>query len=405
MRPFKSTISLDEALAILRDAALPTSRTESVPLDRAAGRVVARRVIAEADVPPFDRAAMDGYAVRAADTQGASAERPVPLRTVATVFTGETRGVTVGAGEAVVISTGAPIPVGADAVVMVEHTSAAGPDLVHVNAAAAAGQHIGRRGADMSSGETVLEEGTVLTPARVGALAALGRTDVESYARPRVFVASTGNEIVPPGVSLAPGQIHDINRFTLAPVIRGHGGDVAIGSTVEDTIVALGAALDAALEGNADLVVLSGGSSVGTRDLLVDAVRERGEVLFHGLAVKPGKPTLLARLGRTLLLLGMPGNPTSCLSNAYILLVPLLRRLAHLPPWEPFVLEAPLARDVYNTARRHTFFTVRLESGRAVPAFKGSGEITSLAHADGYFEIPADVVHVPAGALVRVTLF
>jgi molybdopterin biosynthesis enzyme len=150
--------------------------------------------------------------------------------------------------------------------------------------------------------------------------------------------------------------------------------------------------------------VLSGGSSVGDRDLLVDAVRERGEVLFHGIAVKPGKPTLLARLGSTLLL-GMPGNPTSCLSNAYILLIPLLRAMARLPPWRPETREARLARPVRNASGRHTFFTVRLEDGLAVPAFKGSGDITSLAHADGYIEIPADVESLPADAAVTVTMF
>ncbi|MGH9411286.1 MAG: molybdopterin-binding protein, partial [Vicinamibacterales bacterium] len=241
-----------------------------------------------------------------------------------------------------------------------------------------------------------------LTPSRIGALAAIGATDVEVYARPRVAIVSTGNEIVQPGTPLAPGQIYDINRFTLSSIVEMHGGTPVALPSPADTIEALSNALDAALE--CDLVVFSGGSSVGERDLMIDVLQQRGEILFHGIAVKPGKPTLLARVqGRAVL--GMPGYPTSCLSNGYVLLVPMLRRIARLPEHRPEVRRLPLAKRVVSAAGRHQFYSVRIVDGTAVPAFKASGDITSMAHADGYIEIPANVDLVEAGEVVDVTIF
>jgi molybdopterin biosynthesis enzyme len=172
--------------------------------------------------------------------------------------------------------------------------------------------------------------------------------------------------------------------------------------TAPDTLAGLNDAIDAAL--GHDLIVFSGGSSVGERDLILDAVGRRGEILFHGIAVKPGKPTAFARIGKTPVL-GMPGYPTSCLSNGYMLLVPMLRKMARLPEYRPHVVRVPLARRIVSTTGRHQFYTVRLEDGSAVPAFKASGDITSMAHADGYLEIPAHVDIVEAGELVDVKLF
>jgi molybdenum cofactor synthesis domain-containing protein len=226
-------------------------------------------------------------------------------------------------------------------------------------------------------------------------------------------VASTGNEVVAPADGLGPGQIHDVNRYTLPPVITAHGGEVHALPTVADDIRAIEAALVQAAD--ADLVVFTGGSSVGRRDLVVDAVRARGQVIFHGVAMKPGKPMLFAQLARSQqfpdatpaprLFLGLSGNPTSCLSNAYVLLVPLLRRLAGLPEWHPQRITAPLDRDIVANAGRHLFYPVRIDAGRVVGVFKGSGEITSLSEAVGYIEIPADVDRVAAGTLVTVVLF
>jgi molybdenum cofactor synthesis domain-containing protein len=345
---------------------------------------------------------MDGYAVVAADTAAATKEAPVRLRIVERIYTGQTPAAAVSHGLASEIATGAPMPDGADAVVMVEETARSGDDRVDVFAAATAGQNVGRRGADISPGERVVRRGDLLNPSRVGALAALGTTEVEVYARPRVAVLSTGNEVVAPGAPLVASQIYDVNRFTLCAVVVAHGGSPEPHEAVADTLDELEDALDACA--GADIIVFSGGSSVGERDLIVDLVRARGQMIFHGLAVKPGKPTAFARVGGAAFF-GMPGNPTSCLSNAYILLVPFLRATARLPLYAPRIVQAPLGRRIVSQAGRHQFYTVRLEDGKALPAFKGSGDITSLSKADGYIEIPADQGTVDEGAVVGVTLF
>ena len=350
-----------------------------------------------------NRAAMDGYAVRAADTAGAGADDPVTFRLLETVHTGRMPSREVTAGGCTEIATGAPMPDGADAVVIVEETERSG-ETVRVYAAVEPRQHVGRRGADIRSGEVLLQPGDLLTPSRVGSIAALGLADIDVYDRPRVGLLSTGDEIVEPGVPLAPGQIYDVNRFTMASVIAAHGGTATRHPIAGDSVAVLGAAVEAIIEGGADILVFSGGSSVGERDLTLDVMRERGEVLFHGIAVKPGKPTAFGRIGATPVF-GMPGYPTSCLSNAYLLLLPFLRRVARLPPHEMRTVRAPAAHRFASPANRHQFYTVRLADGAAVGAFKASGDITSMSQADGYIEIPVGVGAVDPGELVDVTLF
>lgn len=404
MRPFTSTISFDEAQHRLRSAIVPIERTERITLDKAAGRVAADDIVSTLDVPPFARSAMDGYALVAADAAAAAVDSPARLRIVERIFTGQTPRTAIVSGTCAEIATGAPLPDGANAVVMVEQTALDGDSHVRIQAPATAGQNIGRRAADISIGAIVLRRGDVLNPGRIGAVAAIGSGDVEVYARPRVAILSTGNEVVEPGASLGPGQIFDVNRFTLTAIVEAHGGVADARRPVDDSVEALGAALDACA--GADVIVFSGGSSVGERDLIVDLIASRGEMIFHGIAVKPGKPTAFARLhaGGTPFF-GMPGNPTSCLSNAYVLLVPFLRAVARLPPVPGRTLRVPLGRRIVSQAGRLQFYTVKIEKGVAIPAFKGSGEITSLSQADGYIQIPADKSVVEEGENVEVTLF
>jgi molybdenum cofactor synthesis domain-containing protein len=401
MRPIAQTLLYDDAMRLVMEAGRPIDRAERVALMEADGRVVAADVTATVDVPPFDRAAMDGYAVVAADTFGASAQSPKIVVRVDRVFTGQmpTRGIS--SGECIEIATGAPMPSGADAVVMVEETERAG-DKVSVMTPVYPQQHVGRRAADIAIGQPVVKAGYVLNPSRIGAIAATGSLDVNVYARPSVAILSTGNEIAEPGQPLAPAQIYDINRFTLETIVRRHGGVSAALPITADTIEELSAALDAALAH--DVIVFSGGSSVGERDLILDVLHRRGTVHFHGIALKPGKPTVFGTIeGKPIF--GMPGYPTSCLSNAYMLLVPFLRKVARLPPWRPLTVEAPLTRRVVSTTGRHQFYTVRLVGSSAEPAFKASGDITSMANADGYIEIPAQTDVVEAGTVVTVKLF
>jgi molybdenum cofactor synthesis domain-containing protein len=401
MKPIRETIPLEEARQLIADACRPIERTERVRLVDANGRVAAVDVQSTRDVPPFSRAGMDGFAVRAEDTFGASRYEPKTLRVIEKVYTGMVPTLTVEAGRATEIATGAPMPQGADAVVMVEETEKAGSD-VRVLTPVYPRQNVGRQGADIATGQTVITRGSVLNPSRIGALAALGVGEVAVFAKPTVAILSTGNEIADPGEELLPGQIYDINKFTLSTIIQEHGGVPAPFATAQDTIDALEQAIDACAA--CDVLVFSGGSSVGERDLILDVIRKKGEIVFHGIAVKPGKPTVFGTInGKPMF--GMPGYPTSCLSNAYMLLVPALRSMARLAPRHTATVSLPLGQRIVSTTGRHQFYTVRIIDGLAMPAFKASGDITSMSQADGYIEIPAQTDIAEKGETVDVKLF
>ena len=400
-RPGRQLTSVEDALAILRVHGEPVTRVESIALDAADQRVLAHDLVAGHDVPAFSRSMMDGYAVRAADVTSATREHPVMLRLVERVFTGRAPTTPVTDGTCAGIATGAPMPTGADAVVMVEHT-ALSDKTVSVFQAAAPRQHVGRAGSDLVAGEVAVAEGTVLSPARLGVVAALGLDRIDVFQRPRVAILSTGDEIVAPGGTLGPAQIYDSNTAALASAIRLHGGEPVVAPRVGDDRQALTTAFERCLD--QDIVLFSGGTSVGERDYLLEIIAGAGVVHFEGLRLKPGKPTVFATVaGRPVF--GMPGNPVSCLTNAYLLVAPLLRRMAHLPPAAERMVLARLATQVASPAGRYQIYPVRVEGTTAVPVFKGSGEITSLARADGYFEIPADVESVDVGTVVEVTLF
>ena len=401
MKPIKETIPLEEARQLIADACVQIDRSERVPLVEANGRVAAADVHSTRDVPPFARAGMDGFAVRAEDTFGASRYDPKTLRVIDKVYTGQVPAMALVPGTAIEIATGAPMPQGANAVVMVEETERSGED-VAVLTPVYPRQNVGRQGADIVVGQTVIARGQVLNPSRIGALAALGAGDVEVFAKPAVAILSTGNEIADPGGELLPGQIYDINKFTLSAIIKEHGGLPMPFATAHDTIEALESAIDACSA--CDVLVFSGGSSVGERDLILDVIARKGEIVFHGIAVKPGKPTVFGTInGKPMF--GMPGYPTSCLSNAYLLLVPAVRAIARLGPRHTAVVTLPLGQRIVSTTGRHQFYTVKIVDGQAMPAFKASGDITSMSQADGYIEIPAQTDIVEKGEVVEVKLF
>jgi len=401
MRPLKALISLDEALTMAVDLVRPVDRTEAVPLLDSLRRIVAEDVTSTLDVPLTDRAAMDGYAVLAKDTFPAGKFKPAQLHVLETLYADSVPTKRVTKGRCTEVATGSTLPNGADAVVMVEDTERE-RDAVKIYKPVHPGEHVSRQGEDIRKGSIVVRTGEWITPAKLGALAAIGRDRVTVFAKPRVAVLSTGDEVVPPGKPIRPGQVYDINSNTMASVVRENGGEPLLLGRVADRMETLRAAVRKAIA--ADLVVFSGGSSVGEKDMIIDVLRSMGDLLFHGIAVKPGKPTVLGRV-RGKAVLGMPGYPTSCLSNCYLLLVPMLRKMARLPPPLERVVEAPMAKRLVSVIGRVEFHTVRLEDGLAVPAYKESGAITSMAHADGYIEIPANVDLVERGETVRVVLF
>ncbi|BCS31668.1 molybdopterin molybdenumtransferase MoeA [Luteitalea sp. TBR-22] len=408
MRPFGDVLPLEEARRLIDEAARVVDGAEWVAVGEAAGRVLAADVPAPFDVPGFDRSAMDGYAVRASDVAEATDAAPVWLRLAGRARPGAAFAGTVAPGTCVDTATGAPIPDGADAMVMVERTSR-DADRVKFTRPAVPGDHVSPRANDVRTGAVVLRGGDVLTPARVGVAASFGLRTLLVRRRPVVALISSGDELLDAGDAEGPppaGHIYDANRAMLAALCRASGADVLPLPLVRDTLQAWRDAFDAAA--GADLIVCSGGSSVGEQDYGADILAERGEVRFHGIAVKPGKPTAFARIDRdggAQFVLAMPGNPTSCLSNAYVLLRPLVRRLAGLPALVPVTREATLTRALSSPVDRLQFYPVRLDGDRAVPVFKGSGDVTSLSDADGYVEVPIGVARVEAGTRVLVTLY
>jgi molybdenum cofactor synthesis domain-containing protein len=284
---------------------------------------------------------------------------------------------------------------------MVENTRLTG-DKVEIHREAKPGDNVAPEGEDIKRGETVIKAGEVMTPGRIGAVAALGFSSFKMYARPRVAIYSTGNEVVPQGKPLKPGQIYDINSYTLAAVVAANGCIPIRRGLVKDDLEAIAEAVGDAAEH--DIAVFSGGSSVGVRDLFAGVIEDLGKVHFHGLRVKPGKPTLFGEVKGTPVF-GMPGYSTSCLNNAYVFLVPALRRAAGLPPAEVMIMVAKLSRAIKAEGEREQFYSVRVEGDEVVPVFKQSGDITSMAYANGYIIIPIGTKLLEAGSEVTVYLF
>jgi len=400
MKPFRELIDFEKAKTIIMKNTREMERTERVNILEAEGRVLANSIEAPIDVPGFRRAAMDGYAVIAEDTFGASRINPKRLQLIGKVFAGKRPDISVEKGTCVQISTGAPMPEGADAVVIVEETSKEGDDIniykpVYPNA------NVSAPDSDIQQGDEVLVAGTLLTPPKIGVLAALGVDKVDVYSRPKIMVFPTGDEIVPPGRDLDYGKIYDINSYTLATLLKNVGADVSVNDITGDTKEDLHSCIDKAMD--SDYAIFSGGSSVGERDMLAEVISEKGKLLFHGIAVKPGKPTICGLVGDTMVF-GMPGYPTSCLTNAYVLLVPSVKKMARLP-LNIKREEVVLSHDVVSTIGRYQIYTVRVAEGVAYPAFKESGAITSMSMASGYIEIPANTEFIEKGSKVIVNYF
>lgn len=401
MRPVSALLPYEEAKRMVDRTVKPLDRAETTRLEDSFDRVLAEDIYSDLDVPGFDRAAMDGYAIVAEDVEEAKPESPVELEILGVLDAGSEANIKVVRGKCVQISTGARMPDGANAVVMVEDTSRSA-NFVSIKKAVRTWGNVGRAGEDIKKGEMVLSTEEVLTPGKVGVLAALGLIKCNVFARPVVSVFATGDEVVPVGGRIAPGQVYDINTHTIACVLKENGCSVIVEGVLRDNREEMETALKAAL--TSDLIVLSGSSSAGSKDLLEDVLSSNGTVLFHGVKMKPGKPTMLATLqGKPIFV--MPGYPTSCLMNSYLFLVPCVRRLARLPQKYDRALTVPLAGEVTSARERTLFLTVRIDDGRAVPVFKESGAITSISRADGFIEVPAERGTLNKGELVQVHLF
>ena len=385
---------------------------ESVPLAQARGRILAADVVAPVDVPGFDRAGVDGFAVHAGDTAGATDDRPANLPLDPIVLTpGVQPAAAVAPGRAALIATGGMVPRGADAVIMIEQTELQdGPPLaIGVTRPAAPGAHVAATGSDMGLGETVLRRGKLLSSREIGMLAAVGIGTVQVWRRPVVAILSTGDELVAPGAPIRPGQVYDSNAAILAAAVEELGGTPLPLGIVPDDPALLAAALDAALAAG-DMVLLSGGTSKGAGDLAHQAVArlDAPGVLVHGVALKPGKPLCLA-VQHGIPVAVLPGFPTSAIFTFHEFLAPVLRAFAGLPPERRRTVEATLPLRTASERGRTEYVMVSLIQApggglAAYPTAKGSGAVTSFAQADGFFAVPAGVELVPAGTPVEVQL-
>ena len=398
--------ALEKLLKQLPKSVLPS---EDIATIDSLGRVLKSQVLAPEPLPAFARSTVDGYALHAADTFGANESLPAYLPLMGEVPMGTAPGFELPRGAAAAIHTGGMLPVGADAVLMLEYTQLSRPAELEIMRAVGVGENVLKVGEDVETGQMVLPAGTFLRAAEIGGLLALGITCVDVVRPPRVAILSSGDEVVPPEQVVQPGQVRDINSYSLSALVTEAGGEPVRYGIVADSEDAVKSALQTALA-ESDLVVVTAGSSASTRDLTARVVNTLGKpgVLVHGVNVKPGKPTILAVCdGKAVI--GLPGNPVSALVIARLFVVPLIERMLGLPAnrIRPSVA-ARLTVNLASQAGREDFVPVRLVSTPkgmdADPIFFKSNLIFTLARADGLVHIPADANGLPAGSPVQVEL-
>ena len=396
----------EEVLRLIHDKFRPVAElAESVPLTAAAGRTLSEDIIAKEYVPDFNRSTVDGYAVRAADTFGCSDAIPANLSLQGEIRMGEDAGFALLRENCAYVPTGGALPEGADCAVMLEYTEDYGDGTIGILKPGAPGMNVIFRGDDVYPGKIVLQAGRVLSAQDIGALAAIGRTVVPVQRKLKIGVISTGDELVPPGQKPLPGQVRDVNTALLSALLTEQGAEVhSYGIIVDDEDLLRETVTRAVQE--CDAVLLSGGSSVGVKDASCRIIESLGELLLHGIALKPGKPTIMGRAGNKPLV-GLPGHPVAAFVVARLFMVPLLDRLAgrERPLWS---VTAELSESVGANHGRAQVNPCRLlrQDGRvlALPIRSKSGLITQLAGADGFFCIERDCEGLPKGAPVQVYL-
>jgi molybdopterin molybdotransferase len=427
MPEFLTLLPPDEARALLLShLSLPGPDSETIDVPSSLGRILAEDIFAPHPLPDFQRSTVDGYAVHARDTHGASDSLPAYLILEGEVPMGEAPGFEIEASQCALIHTGGMLPVGADAVVMLEYAQRVQSREIEIFRAVAEGENVIRVGEDVAGGQKVLARGSRIRPAEIGGLMALGIAQVSVAQRVRVGLISTGDEVIEPGRSPKPGQVRDVNTYTLAALIEKSGGTAILYGIVPDTFEAVRRVAAAALA-ESDVVIITAGSSASTRDLTADVIRALGQpgVLVHGINTRPGKPTILGVCNGKVVM-GLPGNPVSALVNGYLFVVPVIEKLlAARPRPDPAIL-ARLTVNLSSQAGREDWWPVRLIPGvqesealrsvsrrgstviypgySAEPIFGKSNLIFTLASADGLLRIHPNATGLSAGEIVEVYL-
>ena len=393
----------DEVLAIIDDLSAPLAvQPEIIPTDAACGRVLHGDIIAAEYVPGFDRSTVDGYAVIASDTFGCSDSIPAILTLSGEVEMGKAAPCAVTSGTCLAVSTGGDLPEGADAVVMLEYTDDYGDGLIGIARPVSPGENLIFKGDDVSPGDKILTAGTTLSPHDIGILSALGITDAQVHPRPLVGVISTGDELVAPSIAPNKGQIRDVNTPLLMAAVRQYGAETKSFGIVRDDEAALRDALLRAVS-TCDIVLISGGSSAGMRDLTAKVIEAEGTLTFHGIAMKPGKPTILGTINGKAVW-GLPGHPVAAYFVTMLFVRPLIARLMGAMV-KQHTTTARLSEAISSNHGRAEYIAVTLDSGIAYPIRGKSGLIASLAHTDGYICVPRDCEGLAKGSEVLVNYF
>ncbi len=395
----------DEVLRLIGAQFPPSLEAERVPLKLACGRILSETIVSREYVPDFDRSTVDGFAVRAGDTFGSSDAIPAVLTLSGEIEMGQPARESLRAGCAVAVPTGGAVPASADAVVMLEYTEDYGDGTIGVTRPAAPGENMIFRGDDVRPGDTVLERGRRLLPPDIGALAALGAARVPVFRRPVVGILSTGDELVPVSAAPARGQVRDVNAPMLHALCAEAGARAHEYGIIPDQRALLRKAV-ARVSAECDVVLLSGGSSVGAKDAACAVIEELGEILVHGIAMKPGKPTILGKI-QDKPVMGLPGHPVAAFFVSRIFLRALLAQLAGRKP-RAYTLRAALTENISANHGRAQYSGVRLtrrgEDWQAAPIHGKSGLITTLAATDGYICVPRECEGLAAGTIVEVSM-
>jgi len=398
-----NVLSLDEALEkmnnLCRMQVLPA---ETAPFGQSLGRILAKDVVCTENVPGFTRSTVDGYAVVASDTFGASEAMPALLRLAGEVQMGESPDFEIRPGECAAVPTGGELPRGADAMVMLEQTEPFAGQMIAIEASGAPGRHLIFAGDDAKAGSTIVPAGKKLLPQDIGVLAALGVVEVSVRKRPAVSILSTGDELIDPAGTPRGAQIRDVNGPTLAAACTQSGADVAFVARVPDDRPVLLEKMKRCAQGS-NLLLISGGSSVGAKDAAADCLAELGEVLFHGLAVKPGKPTFAGTIGKTLVV-GLPGHPAAAFFIFQLLVRPMIEALLGQATVRR-TANAMLTAAIPSNGGREEYVAARFVGGGVEPLMSKSGLISVLSRADGYIRIPRDAEGIAQGETVEVFLF
>ena len=413
MPEFLTLLPPDEARAVLLSHLVqPITDSETVDVASSLGRVLAEDIIAPHPLPDFRRSTVDGYAVRARDTHGAADSLPAYLNLIDEVPMGDTPAFEIAAGQCALIHTGGMLPDGTDAVVMLEYTQQTGGNEVEILRAVAEGENVILVGEDVSQGQTVQAKGTLIRPAEIGGMVALGIVKVTVARKVRVGLIATGDEVIDPTESPRPGQVRDVNSYTLGALVEKAGGVAKLYGIVADKFDVVRDTAAKALS-DCDMVIISAGSSASTRDMTADVIRSLGEpgVLVHGINTRPGKPTILGVCdGKAVI--GLPGNPVSALVNGYLLVIPVIEKLLGVLPRPQPSVPARLTVNLPSQAGREDWWPVKLIDNRqssignlgAEPIFGKSNLIFTLASADGLIRIHPDATGLSAGEIVEVYL-